>query len=417
MVQNAPPPAVIIVGAGLAGLACARELRKARVPSLVLEAADAVGGRVRTDVLDSFRLDRGFQVLFDAYPEAKRYLNFESLELRPFFNGAEIFKNGRFHRMADPIRHPFSALRALRSPIGSLHDKYYVLLLAQELSKLNHIPRRTDEMPTEELLRAFGFSEEMINRFFRPFFGGIFLERELRTSSRVFQFLFAMMAQGQTVVPRYGMQAIPDQLAAGLPPDSIRLNTPVREVQAGRVTLESGEVLEAPKVVLAVNEPSAAQLLGAPQKAATQRMVTCLYYSTPETNLPKTPILYLDGEGRGPVNQAVVLTNISKDYAPAGQRLISATVLGAPGSMALEGAVREHLALWFGPSVSGWRHLKSYTLLEAQSENRQLRTGAEGAPAKLAPGLYQCGDHLQDISINGALLSGRLAAEAILADG
>ncbi len=409
-------PQVIIIGAGLAGLACARELSLAKVPVLILESSDGVGGRVRTDELEGFRLDRGFQVLLTAYPEAQRALNYDALELQPFYSGSDVYRHGSFQRLADPLRHPIAALRGAFCPIGTLYDKWFALLLRLELRRLQTVPRQTMEVTTEELLEAYGFSENIIDRFFRPFFGGIFLEKELRTSSRLFQFIYAMFSKGQTAIPRLGMQAIPNQVAASLPAGSVRLNTSVASVESGSVTLANGEKIEAPHVVIATDENAALKLLNGPEtKPASQRSVTCLYFTTNDPTLPTTPIVYLDGEGCGPVNNVAILSNVSAAYAPAGQRLISATVIGACGSEALEGAVREHLARWFGEGVSQWRHLRTYTIANAHPESRQSHTGNYVQNARISPGLYRCGDHLEDVSINGALLSGRRAAEAILA--
>ncbi|CAN5911778.1 NAD(P)/FAD-dependent oxidoreductase [soil metagenome] len=409
-------PEVIIVGAGLSGLACAVHLKKAGVPFVILEAAEAAGGRVRTDVIDGFRLDRGFQVLLTAYPEAKRILDYEALELKPLFAGADVFRGGHFHRVADPTRHLWQALYNYSNEVGNFHDKWFILLLRKQLETLHSVPRDTDEATTEHLLQSYGFSKEMIDRFFRAFFGGIFLERELRTSARMFQFILAMMNEGLSAIPRLGMQAIPDQLAAKLPPGSIRFKTTISSVSPNRIVLAKGDTLAAPHIVLAVDEKSAGLLLhGEKEKAPLQRAVTCMYFATDDRSLTRDPIVFLDGEGRGPVNNAAILSNISSDYAPAGQRLISLSVLGAPGSDALETTVRDQMTGWFGPSVNKWRHLRTSTITNAHPESRQMHPGDEPGETVIAPGLYRCGDYVQDVSINGALISGRRAAEAILA--
>jgi phytoene dehydrogenase-like protein len=408
---------VIIVGAGLAGLACARELAKAGVAFQILESSDAVGGRVRTDNVDGFLLDRGFQVLLTAYPEARRVLDYDALDLRPFFNGADIHWSKRFWRAADPISHPVNAFFNAASPVGSFHDKWFVLLLRQELQKLQHLPREMQEIQTEELLRIYGFSPTMIDRFFRPFFGGIFLERELRTSSRVFQFIFAMLAQGDIAVPAKGMQMIPEQLASRLPAGSIRLGSPVQGIHNSTATLASGEQLSAPHIVIATDEGCASRLLGeSSPKAPAQRTVTCLYFSTDDQSLSGDPIIFLDGEGRGPVNNVAIMSNVAPAYAPEGKRLVSATVLGSPNSTELESTVREQLTTWFGPGVQNWKLLRSYNIPNAHPESRQLHTGCDSENPVHSPGLYRCGDHLENVSINGALLSGRRAAEAVLAN-
>lgn len=418
MDEASPPsnPEVIIVGAGLSGLACAVHLKKAGVPFVILEAAEAVGGRVRTDVVDGFRLDRGFQVLLTAYPEAKRMLDYEALELKPFFAGADVYRGGKFHRVADPTRHLWQALYNYSNEVGNFHDKWFILLLRKQLETLHSVPRDTDDATTEHLLQSYGFSDEMIDRFFRAFFGGIFLERELRTSARMFQFILAMMNEGQSAIPRLGMQAIPDQLAAKLPPGSIRLKTTISSVAPNKVVLAKGDPLTAPHIVLAVDEKSAERLLhGEKDKTPPQRAVTCLYFATDDKSLTPDPIVFLDGEGRGPVNNVAIMSNVSPHYAPAGQRLISVSVLGAPGSDALEKTVRDQMTDWFGPSVSKWRHLRTSTISNAHPESRQMHPGDEPGETVIAPGLYRCGDYVQDVSINGALISGRRAAEAILA--
>jgi len=409
-------PEVVIIGAGLSGLSCARHLARAKVPFVLVEASDGVGGRVRTDVVEGFRLDRGFQVFLTAYPEAESLLDYPALELKPFINGADIFRGGKWHRVVDPRRHLRLALKNLSCAIGSFSDKWRVFLLRKQLQRLTVVPRKGEKLSTADFLESYGFSETIISRFFRPFFGGIFLERELRTTARMFQFIFAMFVQGVTAVPRLGMQAIPDQLASRLPEGSLRLSTPVAGVSAGHVALFNGEVLSPAHIVLAVEEPAAVRLLKGPEfKQPPQRSCTCLYYTTDDATLPTDPIIYLDGESRGPVNNAAIMSNVSADYAPAGQRLISATVLGSPSSVELEKTVREQLTRWFGPSVATWRHLRTQTIAHAQPEDRQLNVGDTPSSPVLSPGLYRCGDYTEDVSINGALLSGRRAAEAVIA--
>lgn len=407
-------PSVIIVGAGLSGLACARLLAKAGVAFSIYDAADDVGGRVRSDKLEGFILDRGFQTFLPAYPEARKVLDYDALRLQPLMRGADVFCTDRFHRVIDPFNHPLEAMRNVWDGFIPWLDKWRVLHLRKEVFGLRSVPRGPD-MEAEDYLRDFGISDACMERFFRPFFGGVFLEKDLRTSARVMLFLFAMFDRGGSAIPAYGMQAIPDQLAISLPPGSLHLNSPVASVREGAVTLPDGRVVEAAHVVLAVNEQAAARLLpqAVPQVPLPGRCTTCLYFTTDQP-LPRTPILYLDGEGRGPVNHACVLTAVSPHLAPPGQHLISTSIVGCPGSEELETVVREQMARWFGPAALAWRHLRSYRIQEAQPEARQLHPGAAALPAQIGPGLYRCGDWCQDVSINGALLSGRRAAEAVL---
>jgi len=408
-------PTIVIVGAGLAGLACARLLVKAGLPFTIHEAADAVGGRVRSDLVEGFTLDRGFQVLLPAYPEAKRVLDYEGLHLCPLYRGAEVhFKKGH-HRLADPFSHPLDAIKHAADELITWRDKWYTLVLWKEVARTISIERRIPEIETEDYLINFGFSEAMIDRFFRPFFGGVFLEKDLRTSARMFLFLYSMFRRSGTALPAHGMQAIPDQLAVALPPDCLKLNSPVAVVRQGEVTLASGIVIHADHIILATSEEATHRLLPdvSGEKLLPGRSTTCMYFST-DQKLPKEAILHLDGDGRGPVNNACIISNASPHYAPVGQHLISTSIIGAASSTELEDVVREQMIRWFGPGAREWRHLRTYHIHNAQPETRQLKLGSGSLSSVLAPGLYRCGDYVEDVSINGALISGRYAAEAVL---
>lgn len=411
-----PQPTIAIIGAGLSGLACARLLARAGVPFTLYESADAVGGRVRSDRVDGFTLDRGFQVLLPAYPEARKVLDYDGLDLCPLYRGADIYFKNRLHRLADPFQHPLDALKNLGDDFIPWRDKWQTLVLWKESSDTKSIERRLPEMETEDYLSDFGFSDIMIDRFFRPFFGGVFLEKDLRTSARMFLFLYSMFRRSGAAIPAAGMQAIPDQLAVALPPGSLRLNTPVNAVRRGEITLSTGEIVRADHIILAVSEDVAHRLLPETgvEKPKPGRSTTCLYFTTDQP-LPSEAILYLDGDNRGPVNNACVLSNASPSLAPVGQHLISTSIVGAPSSAELEDVVRDQMTRWFGPGARNWNHLRTYQIRNAQPESRQLQLGEASLATVLEPGLYRCGDYVEDVSINGALLSGRRAAEAVLA--
>lgn len=404
---------VVIVGGGLAGLACGRALARAGVSFRLLEAADRVGGRVRTDEVEGFRLDRGFQVMLPAYAEARRVLNYEDLNLKRFYRGAEVVMGSGSLRLADPFQSPLDALKSLRPGVATWQDRWRTLLLWKDCFGLRELVRGEAAMETEDFLRGYGFSDGYIDRFFRPFFGGVFLEKDLRTSAAMLRYLFAMFSRSGAAVPEQGMQAIPDQLANGL---GVECGRVVRAVADGEVVLEDGEVVRAKQVVLATNQLTAERLLPEALRSKVKprcRSVTCLYFAThkPPT---KDGILYLDGDGRGPVNNVCVMSNVSGAYAPPGQHLISVTVLGTPQGEDLESEVRTQMLRWFGPQVGDWRALRTYRILEAQPEEAQLRAGGARAEVRLGAGLMRAGDYCEDVSINGALLSGRRAAEAVL---
>ena len=409
---------VVIVGAGLAGLACARHLAAAGVEPLVLEAADAVGGRVRTDVVDGFRLDRGFQVLLTAYPEAQALLDYDRLDLQAFEPGAEVWIGGALRHVGDPLRAPLSALPTLLAPIGTLADKLRILKLRQSVTSGSLADlRMRSEITTEAALRErYGFSPTIIERFFRPFMGGVLLDRALEPSSRAFELYFRMFARGSAAVPALGIQQIPEQLAEGLPESSVRLHTRVEAVEPGRVRLGAGDPISARAVVLATDEVEASTLLHRASPAAG-RAVCAVYWSAPEAPVER-PILVLDGENDGPVNNLAVMSRVAPAYAPAGQHLIVTSVIGNPThtDAEIERRVREHMRRWFGDAVEAWTPLRTYRILYAQPDQTPPALTPPERPHELGDGLYRAGDYLTNASIQGAFRSGRLAAQAVLAD-
>lgn len=382
----------IVVGAGVSGLACARRLRADGLAVVVLEASDGAGGRMRTDEVDGFRLDRGFQVLPTAYEEARAILDFERLRLRPFERGAVVRRSGRFHYVVDPRRSPLVAARAFGSGLVRLGD---ILALARLLRGGG------GESTARAALERSGLSDAAADGFLAPFLRGIFLETELATTSRFVDFVLRTFSAGPAAVPERGMAAIPEQLAEGT---DVRLGTRVAGVAPHSVRLDGGEELEARAVVVA----TAGLLDDAP---AGWNAVSCLYFDAPAPPL-RGPWLVLDGDGDGPVNNVTTLTEVSPTYGPPGRSLVSASVLGSTAPD--EEAVRRQLASWFGPDVRDWRLLRAYTI------ERALPSWPVGVtfdqPARTEEGIYACGDHRSHPSLDGALRSGRIAAEAVLRD-
>lgn len=408
---------VLIVGAGLAGLCCARHLRQRGARFLLLEAADGVGGRIRTDLVEAFRLDRGFQVFLTSYPEAQRVLDYQALQLKPFWPGALVRHGGQFHALTDPWRSPWTAFGSVLSPIGSFVDKLRIARLRGRSLKGSLEERfREPETTTLAMLQGGGFSAAMIDRFFRPFLGGIFLDSELQTSSRMFDFVFRMFSLGTASLPAEGMEAIPRQLAANLPPDSIRLGARAVSVQPGLVKLDTGEELKASVVVVAADGPAASQLLGKSVPTPAGQGVTCLYFSTQHPPVEQ-PVLVLNGDGRGPVNNLSVPTVVAPSYGPDNRSLVSATVLGIAKDLdCLQDDVRRQLGDWFGHGVSEWRHLRTYRIPYALPRQFPPALAIAERPVRVQPDLYVCGDHRDNASIQGAMVSGRRAAEAVLDD-
>jgi phytoene dehydrogenase-like protein len=272
------------------------------------------------------------------------------------------------------------------------------------------------DAPASEFLHEFGFSREIIQRFFRPFFGGVFLESELQTSCRMLQFVFRMFAAGHATLPAQGMGAIPKQLADPLPKDRLRLASEVAGIDDTTVRLASGERLRARAVVVAAEGPAAARLVeGLPVPGA--RNVTCVYFAAEKPPLDE-PVLLLNGVGDGPVNNLCVPSVVAPAYAPPGAALISASVIGLPAisDAELERQIRGQLGSWFGSAVERWEHVRTYRIAGALPVVEPRWTPGPDRPIQVRPGLYVCGDHRENPSIQGAMASGRRAAERVLAD-
>ena len=409
-------PDVLVVGAGLAGLCCAHHLQEKGVSFQIIEAGDGIGGRVRTDEVEGYLLDRGFQVLLTAYPEARNVLDYSQLNLKPFAAGTLSWFAGTMNKLVDPWRMPGMWRTALKSDFGTLTDKLRIARLRRRLknSSIQEIFTRP-ERTTRQALALEGFSSEMIHRFFRPFFGGILLDGELKSSSRMFEFIFKMLSEGDSSIPERGMSAIPTQIAAKFRANSVRLNARVESLHEDEITLAGGESLRARAIVIAADGPSAAHLVGEAEPAT--RSVTCFYYSAEEAPVAE-PMIILNGDGAGPVNNFAVITKVAPSYAPAGKHLISATVLGMQEltDAQLGGFIIAQMKSWFGPVARSWKFLKSYRIPHAQPQQFPGALEPPERAVRVRPGVYVTGDHRDNASIHGAMHSGRRAAEAVLAD-
>lgn len=405
----------IIVGGGISGLVCANKLTDAGVNVSLFEAADAIGGRIRTDLVDGFLLDRGFQVFLTDYPEAKSMLDYDALDLKSFEPGALIQIDGKTDRLVDPWRRPQHILATAMSAAGTLGDKLRVAGVRRTTSRGSVAELyESEERTTLEWLHDRGFSDSMIRSFFRPFFGGVFLDQKLETSSRLFEFLFRMFSGSEVTVPAKGMEEIPRQLAQRLAEGTIRTNCRVQEVEGQTVTLENGEQHSADVVVMATESPFAKDQFGEDLANVNSdyRSVKCIYFAASAPPFAE-PILMLNGDGKGPINNLCVPSQVSSAYSTSGEALVSVTCLDSDSTQ--EG-VRTHLTEWFGLGVAGWRHLKTYDIPRALPvQSPPVLATVEKSP-RVRTGAYVCGDYLDTASINGAMASGRRCAEAILAD-
>ncbi|WP_426063755.1 NAD(P)/FAD-dependent oxidoreductase [Flavobacterium sp. DSP2-3-1] len=406
---------VIIVGAGLAGLAAAVHLHRQDRKVLLLEASDRAGGRIKTDSHEGFLFDRGFQVLLTAYPETRALLNYNDLQLKKMLPGATVLYDGGSFEIADPFRRPSAALATLFAPVGTLKDKINTLWLKNKLQKLtiDEIFEQP-EQTTRKQLADYGFSPKMIQRFYAPFLSGIFLENELKTSRRMFDFVMKMFSDGDVAVPALGMEEIPKQLVAMLPEGCIQCHTKVTAIDGNKVTIEDGTVFEANQILLATTANALTQKYF-PQQKMTSHQVTNIYFEAIEAPTKKAVVILNASTQKKWVNNLTVISNVSRAYAPKGKVLISVSYNGIPtvDDATLTENMKQELKQWYGEKVNSWKMLKAYRIEYALPTQESVRNEIAVSEIKISDTLFICGDNLLNGSINAALQTGRLAAEAM----
>ncbi len=401
---------VVVVGAGLAGLAAAVALHKAGRRVTIVEASDGVGGRVRSDVVDGFILDRGFQVLLSAYPEVKNQIDLDALDFRAFTPGAVIRVKTKFFAFADPLRKPSLALASARAPIGTVRDKVRLALMLQEL-KTGTVRTffRREDISTFTMLKKRGFSQKIIDSFFTPLLGGIQLDASLHASRRMAEAIVHCLGKGESGVPAKGMQTLSDQMAAKLPHEAIICNEKVVAVAHNAITTEKGETITAKRVIVATDGPAAASLLTLADPGS--KPVACVWFGANEAPF-KDRLIVLNATGDGPALNVAVMSNISPHYAPDGMALIGAACPGETQSN-LEDKVRTQLRQWWGSQVDSWRTLRTHVINHGQPDQSPPLHPKQSI--KIEDGLFVCGDHRDTASIQGALFSGRRCGEAVVA--
>jgi hypothetical protein len=397
---------VVIVGAGLAGLAVARGLHRRGVAVAVLEADDEVGGRVRTDVVDGFRLDRGFQVLNPAYPAVRRLVDLDRLAPHRFWRAVRIIDGDRSTLLGHPLDCPKALLDIAARRYLSVRDLAALgALSARDIGAPARLLTGAADQSTADELDRWGLSTTAVSAVLRPFLTGVFLESDLSTSARFFHLVWRTFLRSAPVVPAEGMGALPRQLAADLPDDAIHRDTAVHAVSANQVRTEAGDTWRARVVVVATDGTSAHGLL--PQVPdPVWHGVTTWYFATDEPPL-REPVI-VTSAGPGPVTNSTVLSEVAPGYAPSGRSLVSVSSIGEPDVR----EVRSALAAMYRTNTDRWEDVATYRIshaLPAMPAPHPIRRSV-----RVADGLYVCGDHRDTSSIQGALASGSRTAAAVL---
>ena len=396
----------IVVGAGISGLSCALELEKNGYHVQILEKENHPGGRVHSDVINGYILNRGFQVLQTGYPETKRLLDYEKLELCNLDSEVWIMNNNTIKKLYDPIQNPSNLLKAAFSNVGTFQDKLRLLQLRQSTtSRSTNKIFQENETTSLEQINNYGFSESIINEFFKPLFGGAFLDNELDTTSRMFNFVYKIFSIAPIAIPKYGMKSIPEQLEAKLE-SKISFNTNVVKLDNKNVFLEN-ETLSADAIVLAANHDSAKKLIPSIEKIHWNS--TSCYYFVADSPPFSSKVVLLNGNNRGEINNVFVPTNISKAYSPNNKSIISVSTIGLNNN---ESEIRNELNNWFGNQTEDWKLLHTYHIEQALPR----MSVPSVSHSQYVNGIHMCGDYLTSSSIHGSMHSGRMTANQIIAD-
>ncbi len=425
--QSAP---IVVVGAGVAGLTAAAMLVAAGHDVVVYEASDGVGGRVRTDrTADGYLVDRGFQVLLEGYPALRRHVDLDAIGCRPFDAGAHVWTGRRLTTLANPLAHPGAIVSDLTSDLMTTADKVKLARfgvsakLAAWKTARDAAGALSRDISAEDDLRQRGFSDRFIDTFARGFWGGITLDRSLAGSAGPLRFTLKMFLEGRAVLPVGGVQSAAERLAFRLPPGALRLNSRVERLtsELGRVTgvVVSGVQMPARAVIVAT-DPVAGKALTRNPLYPTEWLgcVTVSLQSSRDPGLGKR--LAVDGSGALAVNHIAPLSAVQPVYAPPGRHLVAAVLLGdeamALGDDALVDRARGDLARMIGHDATWWQPVAIARVPHSQYRQAPGLYGRLPSTRTTTPGLYLAGDAVVDSSVNGAMVSGELAAEAVVAD-
>ncbi|WP_047245336.1 FAD-dependent oxidoreductase [Maribacter thermophilus] len=404
-------PKIAIIGAGVSGLIAALNLEEHGYSPVIYEKTDRVGGRIKTTIFDGYQLDHGFQVLLDAYPMATKYLDYDSLELQKFLPGAQVFKDGTSVVIGDPLREPNLLFSTLFSGIGNSRDKWKILKLNKSLkNKSIEEIFGQPETSTIEYLNGIGFSKDIINSFLKPFFSGIFLEPNLETSSRMFQFVYKMLGMGQAAIPKAGIETIPIQLKNRLQSTTFKFNTTVKSCRNGELLFSDDTKVFPDYTIIASEAPLIMPNLKTQQIA--WHSCDTLYFTSPKKAI-KNPMIGLIANDQALINHLFYHTSL-QCLQKGDNELLSVTVVKKHDltEYQLIQKVKEELKQFAGIEVD--RYLKNYRIKKAIPITKDLRYAMTPTETRLTDRIFLAGDYLLNGSLNAAMISGETAAKGVM---
>ena len=404
-------PSIHIIGGGISGLIAARVLEEHGLSATIIEATDRLGGRVKTDVVDGYSLDHGFQVLLTAYPAAKKYLDFDALALQEFLPGSAIFKNGKQKIIGDPLRNLSLLLPTLFSGIGTVNDKLKILALNRRLKKksIQNIFAEK-EQTTLAYLENIGFSETIITDFFIPFFSGIFLENKLDTSSRMFEFVYKMFGEGNAALPKDGIQAIPKQLFEKLKSTTFIFNTKVKSVENGSIKLESGETLKSNFTIIATQASGLVSNLK--NQATLWKSCDTLYFEVAKREIKK-PLIGLIAMHNALINNIFYHTSLQTS-ATATKELLSVTVIDRQNLTNKQLVTEVQKELKELCNIDYCTFIKQYNIPMALPKLQDIQYEMLPSETRLTETIFLAGDTQLNGSLNAAMIAGERAALEVI---
>ncbi|NUM30950.1 MAG: FAD-dependent oxidoreductase [Bacteroidetes bacterium] len=407
---------VVIIGAGIAGLSAGTYLKKTgKYDILFIEASNKPGGRIKTENIDNFILDNGLHLFFTANPYLLELLDIDKLNLKYFESGAIIMKNHSYRKIYDPLQHPKHLLKSIFSSICTLGDKIKIIKRRAELKSISFDKVfEKYEVKTSSILKKRKFSSLIIKNIFQPVFSQLFMENELTTSRRMFEFYLKLMADGKMAIPAKGTEEIPKQLASNFEKENFIFNTKAVEINENIVTLDNGEKIQADAFLIATEQNGFYSKIKNTEINNNQRGVTCFYFSANKRPY-KEKLICFNANNPKLVSSMIVLTNISHHFAPHNKVLIAVNINGVStiDENDLETEIKDEISKVFGSQVYDWQKIKSYKINNAIPNQDFVLGKRQASEIKISDNIYVCGDHLINSSLYGAMRSAKVAIEML----